>query len=475
MNRQNALLVERLAKLEQPKLADDWASRDGFYLAATGVSKQEIDSLIDLVLQWGDCDRPNKIDGPATHGRRAALLPVTAWRTLADLKAEEAVEPLIGLLREIDGLEEGDDWVLDELPIVFGKIGENAIAPLDRLATDQHASTDGRSAAVIALGKIAEYHPATRDRVVQLLLKMMAKVGRDITWNTTVMATLVDLDAAEAAEAIERAFSRNRLDVGMIGAWEDVRRKLGVEGRGLKMPERPHNSIEQLRLRLGIGVFSEKPIFRQDDVDAEAASEYCDQCSRLFSRSPEAEEVIDRYGDLGWHGLLLEFGIDYRAEIIDVMSVETVSDFVLGFMPAKVTTEPDTAAEIIDELRMFWRFLDRVYRLPHAAAIVRWLSRDGLVRRLEAELADPRNYGMAKSLAMKASNAGYDIRSESDMQAFLAEYNRSLHSRSASPPPRSVRASTPPPSLPPEARQARRNSRCPCGSGKKYKKCCGRR
>jgi hypothetical protein len=275
---------------------------------------------------------------------------------------------------------------------------------------------------------------------------------------------LVGLRAVEAAEPIERAFAGNVLDVGMIGDWEEVRRRLGVEGLGLMMPENPHNSIEEFRRQMGIGSFSDRPVFTHGEIDHEAAEAYYERAYDAFSKSSEAQQVIERYGEVGWIRCLLEFGVNYLGETVDQMTPASVSEFVLDYVPRKVSTEADSATWIIDELVLFWEYLDRVYKLTAANSIVEWLKTDDLVARLEAALSDPSNFGMAKSMFMLGKKSGYDMTSQAGIAQFMKAYNRSLLSDKA------------PAAASPVARKHRvgRNELCPCGSGKKFKKCCGR-
>jgi hypothetical protein len=73
---------------------------------------------------------------------------------------------------------------------------------------------------------------------------MMADAAdRPVEFNSILLVDLVELQAAEAAEPIERAFAANRIDVAMVGNWERVRQELGVVGLGLSMPKNPLNSL----------------------------------------------------------------------------------------------------------------------------------------------------------------------------------------------------------------------------------------
>ncbi len=61
-------------------------------------------------------------------------------------------------------------------------------------------------------------------------------------------------------------------------------------------------------------------------------------------------------------------------------------------------------------------------------------------------------------------NAGYDMTSEAGMAEYMVAYNESLQS-DAEPEPEPLTTVT-------RGQRVGRNDPCPCGSGKKYKKCC---
>ena len=303
----------------------------------------------------------------------------------------------------------------------------------------------------------------------------MASAADDhLDFNTTLLTELVELGAVEAAEPIERAFAANLLDVGMMGDWEKVRRKLGVEGLALKMPENPHNSFERLRIRMGMGIFSNRPIFRFGDIDHDAEQAYYERAYQTFSKSSEAQQFIEQHGDLAWSQMLLQFGINHLGESVDEMTLSSVQEFVLDHVPRKVSTEATAAGAILGELARFWEYLNRVYKLPAAQSIVEWLKTDGLVARLKADLSNPANFGMAKSFFMQGKDAGYDMTSQAGLAEFMTAYNRSLAATRSGARERSL-PSNQASALPVVGkRRVGRNDPCPCGSGKKYKKCSAR-
>lgn len=473
MSSQEGSLITRLCKAENPRDLNKWEERDGYYVAACRVSAADVPALINIARKWSDVEELRGLERYAPEQDEPDLLPITAWRTLADLKAEAAAEPLADMLRELG--DEEDDWSLEELPHVFGKIGKSSIDPLTRLGRDKSVTDFVRSIAVSGLRYVAQYHPHTRDGIVATLTEMMASASEDqMLVNTTLLTELVELQAVEAAEPIERAFAADLVDVGMMGDWEVVRRRLGVQGLGLPMPKNPHNSVEEIRTHMGIGVFSERPIYglSEDKFDDEAATTYLERTYDAFAKSAEAQHVIARFDHLQWSDSLIRFGLDYSGEVVDAMTLATVEEFLFEYVPRKVSTDASSAAAIVYELTMFWQFLDRVYQLPEANSIVAWLETDELVPQLEEAMSDPANFGMAKAMFMRGQATGYDMTTEAGLAAFMMDYNRSLSSRPK--PPSSLRGYDPLLVTKPIVREQHvgRNDPCPCGSGKKYKKCC---
>ena len=106
MTAPDASLVQRLCEAENPRDLNDWEDQDGYYVAACRASAEDVPGLIDMVRNWADPDWPDGVGGPWLDQDLdlddAELLPVTAWRTLADLKADSAVEPLIEMLCALD-------------------------------------------------------------------------------------------------------------------------------------------------------------------------------------------------------------------------------------------------------------------------------------------------------------------------------------------------------------------------------------
>lgn len=155
--------------------------------------------------------------------------PIHAWRALGQLKAEEAIEPLLGLVAPLD--EEGDDWVGEEMPNIFGNIGPAAIPALERYVPDTSFTCSVRIIAVRSLESIARKHPGSRDSVVAFLTRQLEKLegGEDgESINAFLILSLVELKAVESAPEIEMAFLGNCVDEMVMGDWDVVKEELGL-------------------------------------------------------------------------------------------------------------------------------------------------------------------------------------------------------------------------------------------------------
>lgn len=178
-------------------------------------------------------------------GERAAYAPIHAWRALGQLRAEEAIEPLLGLLQRID--DEGDDWVGEDMPDVLARIGPAIIAPAASYVADAARGEFARVAAVRAIEETAKQHPDCRPACLAALtgqLEAFAVNGQIV--NAYLISALVELDAVETAPSMERAFAAGVVDLAARGDWEDIQVELGLKSR--RDTPRPNYAARSLGL-----------------------------------------------------------------------------------------------------------------------------------------------------------------------------------------------------------------------------------
>jgi len=218
-----------------------------------------------------------------------------------------------------------------------------------------------------------------------------------------------------------------------------------------------------------------------DEIDEGRLEEYINRLMDEFEKSAEAETVMQEFDtSLCWSATYIHYAANYfSATPATVTSGDTV-EILFEIFPRKVSVEAAAAGEIIAELRAFWQFLKRTRSLAQADSILEILTDDD-ADQLEEKLADTSNFGMAKSFFTAGKDAGFDMTNQDDLTRFTLAYNASLLAGRETPPAwdgdndsftRPVQTAVSP--IPNSDRRVCRNEPCPCGSGRKYKKCCGR-
>ena len=188
--------------------------------------------------------------------------PLHAWRALGQLRAQAAIEPLLGQFEELDD----SDWFTEEMPEVFGLIGPVAIPALVAYLADEERGTYPRVTAVTCLQQIGQQYPEARDDCVAALTRQLEAFRQnDPTLNAFLMLSLTKLQAVEAAPLMERAFAEETVDELVMGDWDDVQVELGLK-------ERPPRD-DRFRRLFGLGAGSPRSTAGADEPPASAGPE----------------------------------------------------------------------------------------------------------------------------------------------------------------------------------------------------------
>jgi len=210
---------------------------------ALGLTEEHVPELIRMMqdedLNWAD-------------GESAEVwAPLHAWRALGALRAEAASEPLVALLPRIDDYD--DDWVMEDLPDIFAQIGEPAVPALGVFLADDRYGLWARVTAASSLGAIGQAHPGAREVCVAALNTQLAHFNTmDEELNSFIVSALVDLKAVEAAPVMEQAFAADKVDISVLGDWEDAQIALGLLDKRLTPPPQyvwlPESEIQEYEL-----------------------------------------------------------------------------------------------------------------------------------------------------------------------------------------------------------------------------------
>ncbi len=157
----------------------------------------------------------------------------------------------------------------------------------------------------------------------------------------------------------------------------------------------------------------------------EQASRYEEALMEQFAASPEGQAITQAGTELGWARAMIHYAITYPGVTPPTMTVSDLEEVLYDLFPRKVITERGDGAEIIQELRAFWHFLERVYQLPQARQLLARLTTQA-ARRLERELQEPANFGMAKSFVLMGKEAGFEMESPEGMRAWVQAYNATV-------------------------------------------------
>ncbi len=169
------------------------------------------------------------IGNKSLHGAAGDSLevwvPLHAWRTLGQLRSERAITPLIELFEVLVD----DDWALHELPTVMGMIGSAAIEPLGHYIKQQDRDEFARATAMAGLSEIALQHPGLRSEVLEHYRHYIQQADSSAsTINGLLVSYLLDIDGKELIDDVRDLFNRQCVDITYAGDIEDVEMALGL-------------------------------------------------------------------------------------------------------------------------------------------------------------------------------------------------------------------------------------------------------
>ena len=391
-----------------------------------------------------------------------------AWRTLGQLGCDEAATALVAMF---DILVE-DDWALSDLPVVVGMIGAAGIEPLAACLNDSGQDEFARVMAAHGLCEVAQRHPQCRETVLEHFKAYMVEPDfEQYTLNGLMISYLLDLDAKELIEEIRELFDKHIVDLSCVGDIEDVEIEFGLrnERESPKPQMLPFNSEdEEYEEDLDPPLpFEDGPI---------AYIEYYLDCYGHDGSILDASELHGYFVSLACSPQLIMpsvwmpviwGGEEYAPEWEDLEETETFTDMVMAFYNSVL--EEMSSGEF-DPL-----FLEGMFDGESVIIVDEWCH--GFLRGLDLWGVLSTEDEVVVSEAIKpmqlfTSDESFDLRKEMGSEAIeakqleIAPAIASLYRHFRGQVRRSgftqVR----------EVSKIGRNDPCPCGSGKKYKKCC---
>lgn len=148
----------------------------------------------------------------------------------------------------------------------------------------------------------------------------------------------------------------------------------------------------------------------------------------------------------------------YHGRMPEQWKMRHVIDCCINIMPRKIADDTSFFETVIPVLTAFFNFAAIKDLIPRASLIAEELPE--FKEELMAVVTDPDSWGVGKSLIMEAQEAGVDLEDEEAFRRFVEKKNEGL-----------VEQDDMPGFF--HGEKVGRNDPCPCGSGKKFKKCCG--
>jgi len=167
---------------------------------------------------------------------------------------------------------------------------------------------------------------------------------------------------------------------------------------------------------------------------------------------------------------LLVYAWTYTNGSPEKLDEYTLEQVLLEVFPRKITAERDLFEKVVPVMEVFIKWLETEGILGDTSSLIETIR--GWADTIVANGMNPQYWGMAKSFTMQARADGVDTEDQQAMQRYIAEYNLRLMEGSLSAQP-DLRDLSPPMPIVEQSPKIGRNAPCPCGSGRKYKKCCG--
>ncbi len=163
-------------------------------------------------------------------------MPLHAVKLLGMLADPRSLPQLVNAL--IQAHEVDDDWIMEDLPTVFGRIGPPAINPLEEFIHTYKGDNKlwwSRNAAADGLVAIALHHPNEQERILTFLHELFSEED-DLEFLSFAGKSLLDLGDPSSIPVLERAFDRGIIDEYIISRDDlfiDIRKPHGMYNNDL--------------------------------------------------------------------------------------------------------------------------------------------------------------------------------------------------------------------------------------------------
>jgi|GEM_PF-2146397 len=175
-------------------------------------------------------------------------------------------------------------------------------------------------------------------------------------------------------------------------------------------------------------LFDSEGYFLEEEVE-----QYLDTLFDLFAKSPEGKATL-KGREVQWADMFVHMAINYLGMELRYLDQQFMRVVFYEIIPAKTMIDSDHVPEIIEEVKAFFEFLKREFKLPSADQCLKVLNQKNIVKRFTEELENPENFGPTKMIIQQMQASGVDMADQNQVQAFIDDYNQKMMEAMKPPP-----------------------------------------
>ena len=393
--------------------------------APTPELDQVIDSLIEHMASEDEAPDLQYLGADATVEGTAAMFRATA--RLYRAKPWDIVphdNSLIGVTSERLGLRDAVVSVIGQAGKVHGFVLFASLEDFHQFGDAGGRIQRGESAnlpchlaltysrrAEVGPGLLAEIAAHRWELAGAAAYPVISAIDPDAVGRGPTQSEMLRMEAIAASLAeILREYASELADAFEGGARLVLQKKLATSGGELDLEvSAPHP-----------GQQADDALLDDDgELDDDRARAYRSAILERFKASPEAKAEPEAH----WAAMLVDYAASYFGKTAESLSSAEFQELVFEVFPRKVSVEPEAAPAIVAGLRAFLTFLQREHPESQARRCLAVLEGNAS-QRLARGLADPSNFGPAKSFVMSGRAAGFDMSSEAGFAAWAAHMHK---------------------------------------------------
>ncbi|MBN2130944.1 MAG: SEC-C domain-containing protein [Sedimentisphaerales bacterium] len=365
----------------------------------------------------------------------------------------------------------------DALATAVGKLGPTVLpAILDAIPAQPDSSSAWYSLWNLTLLAAETEDPSLRGPVIQACVDLLERVDRNEIYVDDAHSaawTLGFLKCTEYRDLLQRVCEKAKGSF-LAGDYAEAVQLLDGELDYPRPPELWERSIEEsLEYWCQVARNWVEKHDAEDEDDFDAVSERAGLLSTGFIGSAIAKALpTELQADAGFIAdRLVYYSVGYLGIDPEEWDERALRKLLFDLLPRKVHGDEVLFAKIG----------------PVTEAFLSWLGSEGLLADTDALAAtvhgwseeivtagmNPESWGFAKRLVIQAEQAGVDVTDSRAVEAYVAQQQEAFTAGRASTDVSEPAGYRPPVPIVEHSPKIGRNDPCPCGSGKKYKKCCG--